>query len=345
MASNPTTPRKRLPKAPQAVKSAALHPASPKIAHVPDKSIVKRYIGRTFDNGDTMIEDMAVYDYAFENGLNMLLEGPTGPGKTMCTKAWAASRDKLLARIPSYSGIEASQLFGKYNPDKVQGGFHWVDGPVTYVWRNGGVLLWNEINFTPERIGSVMFGALDDNREIVLLDHEGEAIRAHRGSDLGCWCELPDDECDDKRVLIVADMNPDYAGTRDLNAALRNRFAVQLVWDYDANVEAQLIKSANLREMAKQVREASTQAHYTTPVSTNMLEEFEKMAKGLSVQFAINNFISHFKPDEREPIKLVCEAKQAAITQDYRGKRKLKKEDAKGDFQPISDWVFGGGTA
>lgn len=283
--------------------SAEMKP--PSVASVPDKSVVTQYVGRSFDLGSgKKMTDMEVFDYSFDQNFNMLIEGPTGSSKTMATRTWAASRNKLLARIPSNAGIDSSQLFGKFVPDKARGGFHWVDGPVTHVFRHGGVILWNEINFTPERVGSVMFGALDGQREIVLLDHESEVIRAHLGKGI-CWCNTSN--CDDKRVLIVADQNPDYLGTRELNAALRNRFAMQLQWDYDKAVEMTLVKSRNLLAMAHQVRLSAQTNGFDTPISTNMLMEFVRLANGTSVVFASTVFVNHFKSDERESVRLVVE--------------------------------------
>jgi hypothetical protein len=310
----------------QIEKAAALKP--PTVAHVPDYSVYQKYIGRRFVlGGGASLTDMEMYDYAYKQGRNVLLEGPTGPGKTLSVRAWAALRKMMVARIPSNSGIDASQLFGRHVPDPRTGGFRWVDGPVTYVFRHGGVIIWNEINFTPERIGSVMFGALDDQREIVLLDHESEVLRAHRGHANGCWCSLEADDCDSKRVLIVADMNPNYLGTRELNAALRNRFSLQLDWDYDTAVEEQLVMCKPLRDLAAKIR---ADENYDTPVSTNMLMEFGQIALDLTAQFALDNFINHFSVEERDPIRLVCNASSAGIKMFY----EQKQQEARRAVQP-----------
>jgi MoxR-like ATPase len=37
-------------------------------------------------------------------------------------------------------------------------------------------------------------------------------------------------------------MNPDYIGTTPLNYAFRNRFDIQIPWDYDDAVEEKLIE-------------------------------------------------------------------------------------------------------
>lgn len=284
------------------------------MAEVPDKSYFNRYIGRTIEG----YSEFDLYGYAYESGQNVLLEGPTGPGKTMSVKAYAAKEDLLFYSIPSNVGVEPSQIFGKYIPDEGQPGvFVWQDGGATAIVRNGGVLLVNEINFMPDRVATALFGLLDDRREITLLDHRGEVVRAHRGGGVAedrCWCTLHPDECNSKRVLVVADMNPDYSGTRPLNAALRNRFAIQIDWDYDPVVEAQLVKSKTLREIvAQRIRLGMKQGNFITPVSTNMLMEFEKTATRFGLKMAMRLFVNHFSTDERQAVLTVFQGIEANL--------------------------------
>jgi hypothetical protein len=269
---------------------AVTKPVTPHLAVVPPKDVYLSYISRQI-NG---MLDMDVLEYHDSQNDNVLIEGPTGPGKTTFVMAYAAKTEKRFYAVPSNVGIEPSQLFGKYIPDGV-GGFKWVDGPVTALVRAGGVLLINEVNFVPERVATVLFGLLDRRRSIILLDHEAEVIEAH-----------PD-------LVIVADMNPEYEGTRQLNKAFRNRFAAQLFWDYDPNVEARLIRSEVLRNMAAKIRTQIAAGAFETPLSTNMLMEFEKIACGLSYDYAATNFVNHFTPDEREAVKTIVGTYKATL--------------------------------
>lgn len=264
----------------EAIKEAVLHPVQKDLAQVPPADFLDSYISRTIEGKS----EFEIFDFAHLNRLNVLIEGPTGPGKTSAAMAWAVKNSKRFYAIPSNVGIEPSQMFGKFIPDQETGGFRWVDGPVTDIVRNGGCLLINEVNFMPERVATVLFPLLDKRRQIMLVDNEGEVITAH-----------PD-------LLVMADMNPDYEGTRPLNKAFRNRFAVQLVWDYDPAVERQLVKSTALLKMAKSIRDEGS---FDTPVSTNMLMEYERIFYGLGLEFAMANFIAHFPSDDREAIKVV----------------------------------------
>lgn len=279
-------------------------------ARVPEKKFSDTYISREIVDG---MSDMDLFEFADAQNHNVLIYGPTGPGKTSAALAYAAKSEKLFYSISSNAGIEPSQLFGKFVPSPE--GIKWVDGPVTNIVRTGGVLLINEINFVPDRVATVLFQLLDKRREITLLDHNGEVIQAH-----------PD-------LLIIADMNPDYEGTRPLNKALRNRFAVQISWDYDPKVESKLIKSKALLNMATQLRNDLNTEGLETPVSTNMLMEFESFCYEKSVVFATLMFINHFQSDERMIVKRVIDTHKdnlvAELSTEERKKRELQEKKRK----------------
>lgn len=263
-------------------------------ASVPDKKHYKEYVGREISKG---ITEFDTFDFALKTKQNVLIEGPTGPGKTSAVMAFAAKESKPFYAISSNVGIEPSQLFGKFVPTE-DGKFQWIDGPVTHLVRDGGVLLINEVNFIPERVATVLFQLLDKRREITLLDNQAEVVKAH----------------DD--LLIVADMNPDYEGTRPLNKAFRNRFAIQLWWGYDEKVESKLVHSKTLRDLATRVRDETAKGTYVTPTATNMLMDFEKIALGMGYEFAVQNFLAHYSSDERDALAMIFKASEMGIKRD-----------------------------
>lgn len=275
------------------------------LASVPS-GVLARYIRRTVDGN---VPDFDVLKVALRRKQNVLIEGPTGPGKTMFVRAFAELMDMPFYAIPSNGGAEPSQLFGKYIPNDAAPesddnglpfhiAFVWVDGPVTEIVRHGGVLLINEANFMPERLSTTLFGLTDDRRHIALLDHKGEIVQAH-----------PD-------TLIVADMNPDYEGTRRLNKAFRNRFAHQLVWDYDPAVEAQLVKAPALLTMATDLRLQHKKQALSTPTTTNALMEFELNVTDLGIDYAMVNFANRYTEQERSAVLTVCKTYRDSIMEE-----------------------------
>ena len=315
-------------------KASKVTPETPTIvtlplATVPEMSMYDNYVSRNFGN----FSELEIYERAYRTGWNVLNEGPTGCGKTSSAVAFAAAHQKPFYAISPNVSVEPSQLFGKYVRDN--GEWVWQDGPVTDMIRNGGVLLISEVNFLPTRTGVVLFPFLDFQRQITLMDHKNEVIRAHRPD---CWCDLEEDECEEKWLLVIADMNPGYAGTGDLNAAFRNRFPIQLVWDYDESVEAQLIEGSVLRALAKQFRVQNATGDIETPMATNMLIEFEAQLRIFDFDFALANLVRRFEKDERDTVRKVLEAKKSEMVTEYEA---LWKPTADDGFEVFgTGWVF-----
>jgi len=265
------------------------------LASIPPKELDDRYVHRDVFGG---VQDYKAYDFARANHINVLIYGPTGPGKTTSVEAWSAARGLRLAQVSGNAALEPSHLFGRLVPDG-KGSFAWVDGPVTDVVRNGGALNLDEVNFISPKIYTVLYSLLTSQRMISLLDHHGEVIKAH-----------PD-------LTIFATMNPDYVGTQGLNHAFKNRFDMQIPWDYDNKVESQLVKSKNLLVLAQQLRAEAAKGQYETPIATNMLIEFGEFVQGLGYEFAVENFIAHFAYEEQPSVRLVFQTHEYNLKPDF----------------------------
>ena len=254
------------------------------IAKVPDSKWAKEYINRKIDG----VTEFDIYDVAMRNHENILIRGHAGSGKTMSVLAYAAARGHKYYNISSNVGLEPSHLFGSWVPTEF-GTFRWQDGPVTAVVREGGVLLLNEIDFMPERVTTVLFGLLDDRRQIQLLENGGEIIEAH------------------PNLLIIGDHNPNYRGSRPMNQAWKDRFHHKLEFPYDKSIERKLIGNAALLDVADKLRVMSDRGEIDTPVSTRSLVAFTRNVKNVSLDYAVNCYVNGFLDDEREAVKLVME--------------------------------------
>jgi hypothetical protein len=300
------------------VQQAASPTFAVSLATVPPKELAERYIHRKVYG----VEDFKTFDKARKKRINVLIYGPTG--KTTAVEAWAAERGLRMATVSGNASMESRQLFGGFIPDGV-GGYGWIDGPVTDVVRNGGVLLLDEMNFISPKIYTTLYPLTDGRRAITLLDHMGETIVAH------------------KDLTIFATMNPDYIGTTPLNFAMRNRFDIQLSWDYDDAVEAKLVSSKSLLLLVKQLRAEAAKGQYETPISTNMLMEIEDFIKDedLGYEFAVENFIAHFSADEQASVRLVFQTHEHNIKTDFgiEVPVELEKEADVDINTQLSQWV------
>lgn len=267
------------------------------IAQVPDKKWAKQYVQRRIPSGQTEFE---IFDSALAERENVLIFGPTGSGKTMSVLAYASERNMPYYNVASHNGIEISQLIGQWIPTP-DGHYKWQDGAVTQIVRNGGVLLLNEINFMPERFTTAIFSLLDDRRHLLLMGNNGEIIHAH-----------PD-------LLIVADMNPQYRGTRPMNEAFKDRWAHKLEFDYDPKIERSLIKSKSLLDMAGALRESYDKREIATPISTRSLVTFSKNIIKLGIEYAIYSFLNSFgDTKERNAVRMIVDnTYKANIANDF----------------------------
>lgn len=289
------------------------------LASVPRIELAKRYVHRDVWS----VPDFEVFDHARSKNINVLIYGPTGPGKTTSVEAWAAERNLRMATVSGNASMEPSQMTGKFVSDG-NGSFAWIDGPVTDVVRNGGVLLLDEVNFISPKIYTVLYGLLDGRRAITLLDHHGETIEAH-----------PD-------LTIFATMNPDYIGTTPLNFAFRNRFDIQIPWDYDDKVESKLVSAKALLVVAKQLRVEAAKGQYETPISTNMLQEFVNFVNALGYEFAVENFIAHFSSDEAASVRLVFQTHEHNIKTDFGIELPIvieQKSESKSPEEQLREWA------
>lgn len=274
----------------------------PLAASIPEAFFLKDYIGRKISG----TEDLNVLAAAHRLHKNVMLFGPTGAAKTSLIYAYAHQVGLPVVNIPCNGGVDTRQLLGGWTPQP-DGSYRFVPGELVEGVMHGAVIYLNEINYLPPKIAAVVFGLLDRRRTIYLQDAAGsdfpQQVKAHPST------------------FIVADYNPGYIGTRPLNEALRNRFAIKLMWDYDTEVEAQLVTSSSLLELATKLRERASVGDINTPISTNALMEFEELAwdDGLGFEFAMANFINSFDVDERKVVSEVLEMYSTRIKEELQG--------------------------
>ena len=260
---------------------------------VPDLKWAESYVNRKVSG----LTDFDVLDVAMKNHENVLITGPAGSGKTICAMAYAAARGYNYVNISSHSGVEHSQLFGRWVPT-ADGAFRFQYGPVAEIVRDGGVLLINEVNFMPAAVKTVLFSLLDHRREIQILDNRGEVIKAH------------------PNLLIISDMNPGYRGTKPLNEAENDRYAHKLDFPYDPAIEGKLIKSKSLLSLANKLRESFNREELSTPVSTRSLVAFMENASNLGLDYAIYSFVNGFNDSEKSAVRMNIDIFRANIESD-----------------------------
>jgi len=250
-------------------------------AYIPkeDNEYIARKIGKT--------TDIEILKKCFENKINVLLVGKTGAGKTHAARRLAYELKMPYMRVNANGAITPEDLIGQYIPDG-NGHFKWKDGVLTKFVRYGGIFVLDEINSAPAEVLFVLHSLLDDERKIVLTQKDGEVVKAN------------------DKFMFIATMNPTeeaiYEGTKELNAALKDRFGVVLYYDYDEAIERKIIKSEYVREVMKKLRESE---EIETPISTRMGIEYEKAIELFGIETANEILIAKFRNDEKEIVREV----------------------------------------
>jgi nucleoside-triphosphatase THEP1 len=136
----------------------------------------------------------------------ILTYGAPGCGKTALVEA-AFGED--LITVLGTGDTEVSDFIGSYTVDG-QGGFLWQDGPLVTAMREGRPLLIDEIGVIDPKVMTVVYGAMDGRRELVVTSNPLVGIiKAAPG------------------FYIIAATNPNAPGVR-LSEALLSRFAIHV---------------------------------------------------------------------------------------------------------------------
>jgi nitric oxide reductase NorQ protein len=194
---------------------------------------------------------LGVLSKAYQTGLFALIIGPKGTGKTTLVRKFASQVKKELYSVNFSLRTRESHLIGTKTLDK--GEISFVEGILVKSMRDAGVLYLDELNAAEADVLLRLDEALDDRRQLVLKEAEGQLVNA--ASD---W-------------FVIATINPlSHVGTKELPPQLLSRFPVRLRLEYPPEeVELQIISrhtevdSSKLNDvkraikLAKNLREAA----------------------------------------------------------------------------------------
>ena len=165
-----------------------------------------------------------VIDKAFEKELFVLIIRPKGTGKTSLVREYATQKSIELKSINFSLRTRESHLIGTKN--LIEGNIGFDEGILVKSMREGNILYLDEINAAEADVLLRLDEALDDRRQIVLKESDGQVIKAKDS-----W-------------FVIATINPlTQVGTKELPRHLLSRFPVRIRLDYPPeDVEYQIIK-------------------------------------------------------------------------------------------------------
>jgi len=165
-----------------------------------------------------------VIDKAFEKGLFVMIIGQKGTGKTSLVREYAIQKSKELESINFSFRTRESHLVG--TKTLINGNIGFDEGILVKSMNEGNILYLDEINAAEADVLLRLDEALDDRRQIVLKESDGQVIKAKDS-----W-------------FVIATINPlTHVGTKELPPQLLSRFPVRIRLDYPPEeVEYQIIK-------------------------------------------------------------------------------------------------------
>jgi nitric oxide reductase NorQ protein len=148
--------------------------------------------------------EVEVFRAAAEEGLAVMLKGPTGCGKTRLVEHMAHRLGLPLYTVSCHEDMTASDLLGRYV--LVGDETYWTDGPMTRAVREGGICYLDEVVEARQDATVAIHSLTDHRRELYLERHGGESIKAAAG------------------FTLVVSYNPGYQSVlKDLKMSTRQR--------------------------------------------------------------------------------------------------------------------------
>lgn len=233
----------------------------------------------------------------------LLIFGGKGCGKTTTIHAFCKANNIPYERVNLNGGSTTEDLLGhpmsntKMIPCKNPDGtvrtdaagnpiiplFVWSDGLMVRMVRNGGCLVLDELNAISPEFSFCLHSLIDDERRVVLTLNDGETVYAH------------------PRFWLCTTYNPDYAGTRQINPALKDRFGVQIEMTNDLAVEEKLLWNKRVFLLAKQLRTPKGKEKFGEISTRQFLflqDNIERFGSNFAFQSFINSVASEFAQKE-----------------------------------------------
>src|SRR6266487_6348940 len=176
---------------------------------------------------------LSVLNKAYETGLFVLIIGPKGTGKTTLVRKFASQLKKELYSVNFSLRTRESHLIGTKTLDK--GEISFVEGILVKSMREGSMLYLDELNAAEADVLLRLDEALDDRRQIILKEADGQIINAHHD-----WS-------------VIATINPlSHVGTKELPPQILSRFPIRLRLEYPPEeIELEIVQRHTTVNTAK----------------------------------------------------------------------------------------------
>jgi MoxR-like ATPase len=233
-------------------------------------------------------EKVAMAVYA---GVNTLLVGPAGAGKTHLAAQVAKSMGLRFGFIPLTAGISEARLTGRFVPRGAGGAFEFLPAPFVDFYENGGLFLLDEVDAADPNVMLAINAALanghletpNPDKPIIQRHSQFRAMAA-----ANTW-------------LLGADRA--YCGRNQLDAATRDRFQGKFFLDYGEAFETK-VGNPDLVPWVHQIRRTVKERSIRRVVSTRLVLDGTKLINaGFTLADVQEMFFLDWSANERALIQ------------------------------------------
>lgn len=273
-------------------------------------------------------------EIAVELDMPVLLVGDTGTGKTTIVKEVAERHKREWIRFNLTGETTVDEFVGKYvlqDKETV-----WEDGVLLTAMKTGKWLVVDEVNVALPEILFVLHSLLDDDRSVMVSNHNGEVVKPH------------------KDFRFFGTMNPvdEYAGTKDLNKAFKSRFGMILNMEYPAaKVEAEIVEgkgkvpyeiATQIVDVAVKIRQAKEKNEVFYTCSTRDIIQWASLVEKLGLVDAFEvSLLNKANGDRAKLVKILGEVTKKHVEAhkegyilniDYLIDQNIQLHRARGDY-------------
>ena len=238
----------------------------------------------------------------FEN-CHVMAEGPKGCGKSLMARDFFGQCNTPVLRLNMSEGVTEDSFIGMRTLEA--GNVVYVHGVLPLAMMHGIPLILDEVNAARENVNIALNSAMDSG-QLLIPENNNELVKAAPG------------------FMVIGTMNPpdDYAGVNDMNQATRDRFAMNMTFDYlpeDEEVSVIQEQSGFLNRslatefvrLSNDLRRLKKERKLETDTSTRMLVQMMTFAKnGLSVKEVVDLcMVGKYNAGEREDVKMNARAR------------------------------------
>ncbi len=253
-------------------------------------------------------DEIEVFEAAYSRKIPVLLEGPTGCGKTrflehmayrmgrrrVAQPAGAASSNSRVTGIPlitvaCHDDLSASDLVGRYLLES--NSTRWIDGPLTRAVKYGAICYLDEV-VEARKDTIVLIHPLADHRRVLPVEKKGELITAN------------------EEFMLVISFNPGYqSALKDLKYSTRQRF-IALEFDYPPpELESDIIQheagiaaetAATLAGFGQKLRNIKGQGMIEGASTRLLIYAAILIAEGLPAHRAVELAVVHSVTDDAD---------------------------------------------